>query len=75
MFRGKWIADKADRAYGLAVRFFGVDISLLALAWVDEWRFIDLRLPCNYGLYLQLGCFILSVGRLADESIYEEREG
>lgn len=70
MFRGKWLNDGTERVYGFAARIFGVDVSLSVLGWINDWRIIDLRVPCNYGIYFQLGFALLTVGRLPDESIY-----
>lgn len=70
MFRFKWVVDKGDRAYGVAFRFFGIDVSLLLLGFVNDWRFVDLRVPQNYGIFLQLGFALASIGRLPDEDVY-----
>lgn len=70
-FRFKLIANAQERTLGLAIRFLGVDISLLLLGWINEWRLVDLRLPCNYGIYCQVLFGLLSIGRLQDATIYE----
>lgn len=73
MFRFKWIADKGERSYGVAVRVFGIDISFLVLGFLDDWRVVDLRIPQNYGVFCQIWFALLSIGRLPDEDIYEKR--
>lgn len=72
MFRFKLIVDSGERTYGVACRFFGVDVSILCLGFLNDWKIVDLRIPCNYGVLCQVWFLILSIGRLADDSIYAD---
>lgn len=72
MFRFKLVADQGDRTYGAACRFFGVDISLLFLFWVSDWKLVDLRIPTNYGVLCQVGFILFNIGRLEDDTIYKD---
>lgn len=71
MFRLKWVNNVPERTFGIMVRLFGIDISALFLFWLNDWRLIDLRIPCNWGIFLQVGFVLLSVGRLSDDTIYD----
>ena len=70
MFKFKALADTKERTFGLAARLFGIDVSFFAFFWLNEWRLIDLRVPCNYGIHVQFLFFMFDIGRLPDDSIY-----
>lgn len=72
MFRFKGIADKEEKTWGVLLRLFGIDISLLLLGAWREWKLLDLRIPCNCGVYCQIGFVLLSLGRLPDATVYGE---
>ena len=72
MFKFKGIKDSIERTYGFSVRFLGIDISVLLLGWLNEWRLVDVRIPVNYGIYFQTLGLVLSVGRLPDDQIYQD---
>lgn len=72
MFKFKFIRDSGERTLGFSVRLLGVDVSVLLLGWLNEWRLIDTRIPVNYGIYFQTLGLVLSVGRLPDDQIYQD---
>lgn len=72
MFKFKGIKDPLERTLGFSVRFLGIDVSVLLLGWLNEWRLVDVRIPVNYGIYFQTLGIVLSVGRLPSEEIYEK---
>lgn len=67
LFDFKGIADGKERTLGFMLRVLGIDISFLLVGWVSEWKVVDLRVPVNYGAYLQVLCLVLSIGRLDDQ--------
>ena len=71
MFRYKWVVDRYEAVVGPLLRLFGIDLSILLLGNWRDWRVIDLRIPCNYGVYLQIWFILISIGRLPDDSIYK----
>lgn len=71
MFNFKGIKDSLERTLGFSVRILGIDFSCLLLGWINEWRLIDIRIPVNYGVYFQTLGLVLSIGRLPDDSIYQ----
>jgi len=71
LFNFKGIADSKERTLGFMLRVLGIDISFLLAGWVSEWRVVDLRIPVNYGVYLQVSFLIVSIGRL-DDSVYQD---
>ena len=72
LVRAKLIKDPVERTLGFSLRLLGVDISVLILGWLNEWRLIDIRVPVNYGFYLQVLFLVLSIGRLPDDQIYQD---
>lgn len=71
MFKFKMISDKRDRAYGFAFRVFGIDISILVLGYINDWRILDLRIPHNYGIFIQAAFLLFTIGRLPDDLLYQ----
>jgi len=69
LFKLKGVANKKERNLGIMFRIFRVDVSILLVGWVDDMRLIDLRVPCNWGVYLQLLFLIINIG-LLDDSVY-----
>ena len=72
MFNYKGIADKPGRILGGTVRLLGIDFSVMLLGWLDDWRLIDLRVPVNYGVYLQVLFITVSIGRLPDDYFQQD---
>lgn len=70
MFRFKPVASKVEKTLGLMLRVFGIDFSFLCIWDIKEIPLIDLRIPCSYGVYLQIVCFVIHIGRMND-SIYQ----
>ena len=61
------IFDKPNRQFGLTVRFLGIDFSVVVAGWINDWVLVDLRVPANYGIFTQVLCLSLSVGRLPND--------
>lgn len=72
MFRFKLIASKQERTYGVMLRFLGLDLSFVVLGWLEDWRVIDLRVPVNYGVYLQIFGALLTIGRFT-EAVWDDQ--
>jgi hypothetical protein len=70
MFRLKWLADGAERTLGVTFRLFGIDFSLALVGFINDWRLIDLRIPCERGISLQIWFLFLAIGRL-ENGFYE----
>ena len=64
MFKFKLVAIQADRLYGFNLRLLGVDFSFLIAGWLNDFMLLDLRGPCNYGIFVQIACFVAAIGRL-----------
>lgn len=67
-FNFTWINEPGNRTYGVLFRILGIDISCVFLGWLNDWKIIDLRIPANYGVYLQLFPLVGTVGRLPTET-------
>lgn len=70
IFRVKLVRDTPERTYGIALRLFGVDFMAVVLGWLDDWRVVDLRIPCNMGVFCQVAFAAFNIGRLPDDSVY-----
>ena len=68
----KGIADKKGRMLGGTLRLLGIDFSVMFLGWLDDWRLIDLRIPANYGVFLQVLFITASIGRLPDDYFQQD---
>lgn len=64
----KGILDKRERTYGFQLRFLGLDLSILTMWWVNDWKLLDLRIPAGYGAFCQVLFLALFIGRLPDDS-------
>lgn len=71
LFGFKGIADSKQRTLGFVSRVFGIDISILMMGYINDWRLIELRIPANKGLFVQLLFIALFIGRLEDDQVSE----
>lgn len=69
MFDFKLVRNAKERTIGMLVRVLGIDFSVLLMGWVNDWMLVDVRLPVNYGVFIQVLFLAVSVGRL-DDSVY-----
>jgi len=72
LVRVKGVVDKKGRMWGGTLRLLGVDFSVMLLGWLDDWRLIDLRIPANYGVFLQVLFITASIGRLPDDYFQQD---
>lgn len=63
-FNFKVVSNAPFRTYGIMLRLFGIDVSVVTTWWINDWMLLDLRLPVNYGVYLQTLFAIFAIGRL-----------
>lgn len=70
-FNYKVATDAAQRTAVGMLRFLGIDTSVMLLGWLSDWKLIDLRIPVNYGIYLQVLFIVVAIGRLPTDT-YEE---
>ena len=67
-FNFKGVLDGSQRTVGFLIRIIGIDFSVLLLGWVSDWKFIDLRIPVNSGIYFQVLFALISLGRVPTET-------
>lgn len=70
--------NKADRTAGFSIRLFGLDIDLCFYGYIDDWLIPFAVMPSLRGIFVQLVCVSLFIGRIevpaAVYNRYEEED-